>query len=227
MRIRMKYIHAIALSLFMSVVSCASDGMHSNRRDHSFADIKKYEKMLENPERDTWQKPDEVIARMALKNGDVVADIGAGTGYFTRRFAKAIAPDGRVTGFDSEPNMVEYMKNDAKRLGYSNYHAARVEPKQPEITGGAFSVIFMCNTYHHVVDRVPFIKAIARGLKRGGRIIVIDQKMEVKEGPPKRFRIEKKMLISEFAEAGFVPVKDEDFLPGQYYLEFRDKMDSK
>lgn len=220
---KMKYIHAIAISLIVAAVSCASDGTHSTRRDHSFADIKKYEKMLENPERDSWQKPDEVLARMSLKKGDVVADIGAGTGYFTRRFAKAVAPDGRVTGFDSEPNMVVYLKNDAKRLGYSNYHAARVDPKQPEIPGGAFNVLFMCNTYHHVVDRVPFLKAIARGLRPGGRIIVLDQKMEVKEGPPKRFRIEKKMLISEFAAAGFEPVKDEDFLSGQYYLEFRAK----
>ena len=128
-----------------------------------------------------------------------------------------------MTGYDTEKNMVAYMRKDARKLGLKNYHAEVVAAKSPTYPADRFDVIFMCNIYHHVDDRGAFLAALGKALKRSGRIILVDQKMEAPYGPPKNIRIEKKAAIAEFDRAGFVPVKDEDFLPEQYYLEFRRK----
>ncbi len=190
-------------------------------RGHSFADIEKYVKRFEDPERVRWQKPDEVVRAMALKNGDRVADIGAGTGYFARRIAKAVAPAGSVTGYDTEKSMVEYMRGDAKKLGLPNYRAETVDAKKPALPDGAYDVIFMCNTYHHMEGRVDYLKHVKKSLKKNGRFIVIDQKMEAKDGPPKKLRLPKQTIVDEFRKAGFGLDKDHNILPDQIYLEFR------
>jgi ubiquinone/menaquinone biosynthesis C-methylase UbiE len=160
---------------------------------------------------------------MNLKNGDRVADVGAGTGYFARRIAKAVAPGGSVTAYDTEKNMVQYMRADAEKLGYANYHAEVVSAKNPVYPENRYDLVFMCNTYHHVDDRARLLGALKKALKKNGRFILLEQKMEAKYGPPKHLRIEKNRAIAEFAEAGFAPVRDEDFLPDQYFLEFRVK----
>lgn len=213
---------AIVAAIFLVQSQVRGEDGHS-KRSHSFSDMDKYVKMLENPKRATWQKPDEVVRMMNLTNGDHVADVGAGTGYFTRRIAKAVAPGGSVTGYDTEKNMVEYMRKDAKKLGYGNYRAEVVAAKNPVYPADRFDVILMCNIYHHVDDRSALLGALAKSLKKTGRIVLIEQKMEAQFGPPKSMRIEKRNAIAEFGRAGFVPVKDENFLPDQYYLEFRVK----
>jgi len=211
---------AAVMAATSSIISCGSGDRMPTERSHSFHDISRYAAMFENPEREKWQRPDLVVSAMKLKSGDLVADMGAGTGYFARRIAKAVAPGGAVTGYDIEPKMVEYMREDSKRLGYASYRA-ELSSGIPSLPRGRFDVIFMCNTYHHVDDRVPFIRALAMGLKKTGRIIVIDQRVEAPNGPPKHLRLAKKDIIAEFTFAGFVPARDENFLPDQYYLEFR------
>lgn len=215
------FLPAVVVSIL--AFSCTHGGTDHSERSHSFSDMSRYEKMLENPERAEWQKPDDVIRMMALKKGDQVADVGAGTGYFTRRIAKAVAPGGSVTGYDTERGMVEYMRRDAAKRGYANYRAELVSVKNPLYPAGKYDVVFLCNTYHHVDDRLALVRALGKALKKSGRIVLLDQKMEAVYGPPKNLRIAKPQAVAEFNRAGFVLVKDEDFIPGQYYLEFRAK----
>ncbi len=214
---------AFRMPLIMLVIvtfSCGADTKMMTHRHHSFENMDFYVRNFENPGRLEWQKPDEVVRAMKLGNGDIVADIGAGTGYFTRRIARAVAPKGMVTGYDTEEKMVAYMREDARKLGYANYRAEHVPPINPPLPKNHFDVIFMCNTYHHIEDRVSYLISIKPALKKSGRFVLIDHRLEAKDGPPKRFRIPKDIIVTEFGKAGFVSAKDLDFLPDQHYLEF-------
>ncbi len=215
---------AVPVLIIVSTILAFAGGNPSGR-SHSFSDVESYAKRMDGPRRASWQKPDEVLKILALKKGDHVADVGAGTGYFARRFARAVGPEGSVTGYDTEKNMVEYMRKDAKKLGLDNYHAETVSGKNPVYPENRFDVIFMCNTYHHIedADRVALLRALGKALKGKGRIVILDHKMTAPYGPPKHLRIKKERAIGEFTKAGFVLLKDEDFLPEQYYLEFRKK----
>lgn len=209
--------------LFAAAPGCGKEERHVTERSHSFSDIAHYAERMDTPGRDKWQKPDKVIAMMRLKKGDHVADVGAGTGYFARRIAIAVAPGGSVTGYDTEKNMVAYMRDDAGKRGIANYHAELVTVKDQVYPAGRFDVIFMCNVYHHVDEGLPFLQGLGKALKKSGRIIMLDHKMDAPYGPPKKLRIAKRQAIADFKSAGFVLVKDEDILPEQYYLEFRAK----
>src|SRR5581483_10398955 len=100
---------------------------------HRFHDVDQAVKMFEGAERDAWQKPDEVVNNLQLRSGDVVVDIGAGTGYFTRRFATAVGPQGKAIGLDIEPTMVTYINNDAHKRELANLSARQVPPNDPQL----------------------------------------------------------------------------------------------
>lgn len=194
--------------------------MHTTR--HGFEDIDRWVSIFESPERSEWQKPDEVVKRMNLKTGDVVADIGAGTGYFTRRFAVAVGPSGKALGLDIEPSMVAYMKKDAQKLGLNNYEARVVAPDDPGLREESVDVIFICNTYHHIENRVAYLKNLIPALKPGGRIIIVDfYKKDFPVGPPPEMKLSEEEVKEEFLRAGYQLSGQLDFLPYQYYLEFK------
>ncbi len=119
--------------------------------------------------RDSWQKPDEVVERMDLKPGDVIADIGAGDGYFTRHFARAVHPGGKALGMEVVSRHVESMRRDAERLGLDTYQAMLVESDDPGFEPGSVDVVFLCNAYHHLSQRVDYFKKVSGGLKGNER----------------------------------------------------------
>ncbi len=198
--------------------------MHSDHQKHSFKDVKKYVKMFESPSRLKWQKPDEVIKEMNLKNGDVVADIGAGTGYFSRRIAKAVGPNGKVHAYDIEPNMVNHMKEDANKLGLKNYLPEVISADKPKFPENQFNVIFIANTYHHIPDRINYFKNLIKSLKKGGRLIIVDfKKMVTKFGPPKKHKIAKSQVTKELWKAGYEAKRSPNVMPYHYFIEFQSK----
>ena len=187
---------------------------------HSFKDIEKHVARFEAPDRSEWQKPDKVLSALNIRKGDHVADIGAGSGFFTRRFAIAVGPGGSATGFDVEPGMVRYMKNDARKRDLKNYHAYLISASSPAIGKDRFDMIFMCNTYHHITGRPAYLQKIDPSLKQGGRIVIIDYRKNSKFGPPAHYKLEEKTVIREFNSAGYTLSRSHDFLPNQYMLEF-------
>jgi arsenite methyltransferase len=192
---------------------------HAGSRFHSFEDTERYVKRFEDPERQLWQKPDEVVRAMNIRSGHIIADIGAGSGYFTRRFAQVVSPGGIAIGYDIEPGMVDYMRGDAQRLRMHNYRAELIDPQKPALEENYFDLIFLCNAYHHISDRVDYLKIVKRSLKRQGRIIIVDYYKNVPYGPP-NYKIPKTDVKDEFRQAGYRNTKDLGFLPRQYYLEF-------
>jgi arsenite methyltransferase len=208
--------------ILVSSLSAPCHGQKTHKvPSHRFDDIAVWVKVFEDPERDAWQKPDEVIRTMKLKSGDVIADIGAGTGYFTRHFAVAVGPEGKALGLDIEQSMIGYMNKDAKRLKLNNYVARRVKSDDPELAPASVDVVFLCDTYHHIEDRVNYFKRVAAGLKPGGRLVIVDfYKKELPYGPPPAHKLAKDVVIDELRRAGYSLKEDLRFLPYQYYLEF-------
>jgi ubiquinone/menaquinone biosynthesis C-methylase UbiE len=206
------------LALAMSSASVAQE--HAEGAPHEFHDAQYWAKIFESPARAKWQKPDEVVKGLDLKPGETVVDIGAGTGYFTRRFAKAVGPSGEAIGLDIEPEMIDYMKADAKKVGLGNYDARVVKADDPQLAPRSADVVFFCDVLHHVDNRVAYLKKIGPALKPDGRVAVVDFKDTAPFGPPASMRITREHMIDEFRQAGYHLAREHDFLPYQYFLEF-------
>lgn len=191
------------------------------------AEAERLAAILESPDRARWQMPDRVIAELHLKNGEVVADIGAGTGYFARRIAEKVAPKGLSVGFDIDPNLVAFMERDAAKRGLSaNYKARLISSRSapPELEEGYYDLIFLCNTYQHLENRIEYFKNLSKSLKRNGRIVVIDfiklDKIDEESGEIPENLVDKETVKREFKQAGYQLKRDLKFLPSQYFLEF-------
>ena len=179
---------------------------------------------FERPERDTWQKPNEIVEALELKNGAVVADIGAGTGYFTRRFAKAVAPNGKVYAVDIAADILGYLKEQADKQNIHNIETIVSREDDPMLPGKSVDLAFFCDTTHHIANRVNFYRKLSRGLKEHGRMAIVDYPPDSPQHPhnPEQL-VPRSQLTSEAEEAGFKLVKDFSFLPRQYFLVFEKK----
>jgi arsenite methyltransferase len=177
---------------------------------------------FEERARDEWQKPDQVVSAMGLKPGDAVADIGAGNGYFTMRFAKAVDPGGIAFGLEISDSKVRYMQEEAERLGLDNVEARKVETDDPGMEPGSLDVIFLCNAYHHLDNRVEYFHKAAKYLKKDGRVVIVDfYKRDMPVGPRSAsHKLSREVVLEEFQEAGYRLQKERGLLPYQYFLEF-------
>lgn len=200
------------------------EGAHGAHRGgplvHGFEDTEKYVAMFESPERAAWQKPDEVVAALAPKEGEVVADIGAGSGYFTRRFAAKVGPKGTVYAIDIEPGMLAAVRKDAKERKLDNIIPILADLDDPNIPPGGVDTVFICDTVHHIADRPAYYRRIAAALRQGGRIVIVDfHERDAPVGPPTEHKLSAEQVTAELAEAGFQVVRTHDLLPHQYVLE--------
>ena len=179
---------------------------------------------MERAERDEWQKPDEVVKALAMKNGEVVADIGAGTCYFARRLAKAVAPDGKVYAVDIAADVLGYLKERADKENVHNIVTIVSKEDDPMLPAGAVDLAFFCDVTHHLANRVNFYRKLAPGLKKHGQMAIIDYPPDSPHKPhPAEQHVPRSQVISEAEEAGFKYVKDFQFLPYHYFLIFEKK----
>jgi len=186
---------------------------------HSFGGAEHWARVFDDPARDEWQKPHQVIQALKLARDSVVADIGSGTGYFSIRLAHFV-PKGRVFGVDIEPDMVKYLAERAKRDGLTNVTAVAGRPDDPRLPAKA-DVVIMVDVFHHIADRDPYFRKLRDSLKPGGRVAIIDYKKDSPMGPPASERITADGVKAELRAAGYALVKEHDFLPHQYFLIFR------
>ena len=128
---------------------------------------------MNDPSRDAWQQPKEVVDRLSLKPGDKVADIGAGGGYFTWYLADAVGPEGTVYAVEIERTGLDMIRRDMPARGVKNVvpiHAQPMDPLLPE----PVDLVFSCDTYHHMNDRSGYFRSLARYLKPDGRVAILD-----------------------------------------------------
>jgi SAM-dependent methyltransferase len=187
--------------------------------EHRFDDPERWAKSFDDPARDAWQMPARVIEALGLQAGQSVADIGAGTGYFTVRLARAAAAP-RVYAVDIEPAMVEYVRRRAASEGLENVVAVQADRDGPKLPV-AVDVVLIVDTYHHIPDRVAYFTALKGSLKPGGRLAIVDFRKGAPEGPPEEFRFTPEQISGELARAGYRLQAEHDFLPRQIFLVYQ------
>jgi len=178
--------------------------------------------VFDDPARDAWQKPDEVLQQLSLRPTDVVADLGAGTGYFSMRIAPQV-PQGKVLAVDIEEKLVAYMKERAAKHGVGNLEAVLATPDDPKLPSGV-SVVLVVDTYHHIGDRSAYFARVRKSLAPGGRVVIVDfKKGQFPVGPPDAHKLAPDRVQSEMKGAGYQICRSWDGLPYQYLLVFAEK----
>jgi ubiquinone/menaquinone biosynthesis C-methylase UbiE len=186
---------------------------------HRFDDPERYAKSFDDPARDAWQMPSRVIEALALSPGASAADIGAGTGYFSVRLAKAI-PAGTVYAVDVEPSMLDHIRKRALGDGLRNVVTLQASGTSPNLPKPV-DVVIVVDTYHHLPNRPTYFRELQKSLAPGGRVAIIDFRKDSPEGPPPEFRFEADQIIAEMKQAGYRLDARHDFLPRQHFLVFR------
>ena len=184
-------------------------------------DSKAYIAVLENPSRDAEQKPDEVIAALDLKKGETIADIGAGSGYFSFRFARKVGDSGRVYAVDINPDMILYMNRRIRDLKIKNVVTVLSVPDDPLLANASIDRFFICDTWHHVENKTQYLSQMKKMLKPGGQVIIVDYfKKELPTGPPPSMKIARGDVVRQMKSGGFTLSREFTFLPYQYFLIF-------
>ncbi len=191
---------------------------------HRFDDVDRWAGIFDDPARDEWQKPAELVAALGVQPGAVVADIGAGTGYFNPHLATAVGPDGEVIAVDIEPNLVLHMTARAKKDGTPQVEARLGLPGDPMLAKGEVDLILVVDTYHHISDRVDYFTRLRGTLRTpGARLVIVDfiKDADIPVGPPPAARISADQVTEELGAAGWEPVPGHDeLLPYQYARVF-------
>jgi len=184
-------------------------------------DPKAYMKALEDPKRDEYQKPHEVIHALGLKPGEIVADLGAGTGYFTFHLARHVGDKGKVYAVDVSPDMIRQINRRSRDSKATNVVSILAEPDDPLLPDQSVNRIFICDVWHHVENQTKYLALMKKLLKPGGEIVMIDfHKKELPFGPPLQMKIAREDLIKQMETNGFRVAKEHAFLPHQYFLVF-------
>jgi ubiquinone/menaquinone biosynthesis C-methylase UbiE len=211
-----------ALALFpanLTAQDAVSRGASQMHRLHN--DPKAYIGALEDPQRDTYQKPHEVLTALSLKPGEVIADIGAGSGYFTFPIAHHLGPEGKVYAVDVSPDMILHLNRRIRDLKTTNVVSVLADPDDPLLPEQSVDRFFICDVWHHVENPSKYLGMIKKELKPGGQVIMIDfHKKELAFGPPMEMKIAREDLIKQMESNGFRLAKEHSFLPYQYFLVF-------
>lgn len=191
---------------------------HGGPLVHRFERADDWAKRFDDPARDAWQRPADVIRLMTIQAGMVVADVGAGTGYFEPWLSRAVGDAGVVHALDVEPDMVRYLRERATREKLANVKPAVVPGDDPRLPPESVDRILVVDTWHHIPAREAYGKKLRDALKPGGKVFVVDFKLDAKEGPPREHRLAPEVVERELALAGLRIEPRDVSLPEQYVV---------
>lgn len=219
----MKAIISLLAMLALPLSALAQDAVQRDRQQmHQLhRDSRAYIGMLDDPKRDAYQKPHEVLTALAIEPGEVIADIGAGSGYFTFRLAHRVSDKGRVYAVDISPDMIRHLNRRIRELKAMNVTAILADADDPLLADASIDRFFFSDSLHHIENQSKYLSLIKKMLKPGGEIIMIDfHKKELPVGPPMQMKIAREDLIRQMESNGFRLTKEHTFLPYQYFLVF-------
>jgi cyclopropane fatty-acyl-phospholipid synthase-like methyltransferase len=185
---------------------------------HTFADADAWTEVFDDPARDDWQRPDDVLRAMQLEPAMTVADVGAGTGYFAVRLSRVL-PQGEVIATDIEPDMVRFLSERARREGLTNLRAIQGTHEASGLTARSVDRILVVNVWHHLGDRNAYARDLAAALRPGGRVFVVDFQLAAHRGPPAAMRVSPEEVIAVLESAGLSARVSPIALPDQYIVE--------
>lgn len=179
-------------------------------------------KMFNRGASDPKNKPDQILEALELRQGQKVADIGAGGGYFCLRFAETVGRKGKVYAVDTNPNFLKFIENSAKERGLGNVKTILVAGGDLALPEGSLDLVFMRNVCHHLTNRVEYFKKLRRFLKPEGRVAIV----EYKRVKPFSFRgafghyVPQEIIVEEMEKAGYRVKQEFDFLSEQSFTIF-------
>lgn len=179
---------------------------------------------MEDPSRDAWQKPDEVVRALGLHVGATACDIGAGPGYFSLRLAHAVGKKGHVFAVDVEPRMLDALRQRIAKAKALNVTPVLALDGDPLLPPAACDLVLIVDTFHHFPDGVAYLERLSAALKPGGRIVNIDfHRRDLPVGPPLEHKVAREAFLAQAQKAGLVVVDEPTFLPYQYFFVMRPK----
>ncbi len=182
-------------------------------------DLQDYLQRLEGSDRAAWQKPDEVIAALALRPGDVACELGAGPGYFSLLLARAVGEHGHVFAVEVYPGMLEVLRERIEAAKISNLSPILSLDGDPLLPRASCDLALIVNAFHHFPDGAEYLRRVARALKPGGRIVNIDFfEYELPIGPPPEHKLSREAFLRIARDAGLRLESEQTFLPYQYFL---------
>lgn len=210
----------VVLVVLLALASC---GGHESKAPlvHRFDDPARWSKEFDDPARDAWQKPKEIVDAMAIAPGMTVADVGAGTGYFEPYLSRAVGPSGTVLAVDIEPSMVQWLRDRGAREHWSNVRASVGAVDDPKLPAHGTDRVLVVDTWHHIPDRAAYAGKIAAALAPGGTLTIVEFKLDSPHGPPAHHRIAPDALEAELKSAGFETSRPAVDLPYQYVVSAR------
>jgi SAM-dependent methyltransferase len=177
--------------------------------------------LLEGPDRDLWQMPGQIMDALGIADGSVVADLGAGGGWFTIRLARRVGPNGKVYAEDIQRLMLEATRRRIAREGLRNVEPVLGTESDPRLPAGRIDAVLVVDTYHEINDPVPLLRNLARSLKAQGRVGVVDFRRDGwGPGPPLDERMDPDLIVRDAEAAGLKLARRETFLPYQFFLVF-------
>jgi len=226
---------AFALAFTLATISpAAADGTGDAHRHggdtalfeatsrHDFADVEHWQKVFDDPARDEWQRPELVVENLGLREGMRVADLGAGTGYFSRYLSKAVGPSGTVYAVETEPTLVTHLRDRAEAEGSDNLIPVLTSANTPRLPLSGIDLVLIVDTFHHIDDRLTYFGDTRKRLRPAGRVAIIDwKKKELPVGPGLDHKIARDQVVEEMERAGYELSDESTDLPYQYFLMFK------
>jgi arsenite methyltransferase len=222
MKLLLSFLTLLLTSVSVHAQDAAKRDPHQMHELHN--DPKSYIGALDDPKRDAYQKPHEVLTALNIKPGEVIADIGAGSGYFSLKLAHFVGDKGKVYAVDVSPDMVRHLNRRIRETKASNVVTILADNDDPLLADRSVNRFFICDVWHHVENQTKYLSLMKKMLKPGGEIVMIDfHKKELPLGPPMQMKIAREDVIKQMETNGFRLGKEHTFLPYQYFLVFAAK----
>jgi len=187
-------------------------------------DYQTWVERFERPGREVYDQRDAILAATGVRAGMAVADVGAGTGLYTRLFAKAVGPKGKVYAVDISKKFIDNILRTAREQGLNNVEGIVNTQTDTKLPANSVDLVFLSDTYHHFEHPRPIMASIHRALKPGGTLVVIDFRREPGKSSQwvlEHTRLGKDEARREIEAAGFELIEDRDLLKENYFLTFK------
>ena len=217
-------IFGLIAALGVNAAAFAAGADPAINQPYTDPDYQTWVERFERPGREVYDKREEILAATGVRPGMAVADIGAGTGLYTRLFANAVGPKGKVYAVDISKNFIDNILRTAREQGLTNVEGIVNTQTDTRLPVASVDLVFLSDTYHHFEQPGPILGSIRRALKPGGTLVVIDFRREPGQSSPwvlEHARVGKDEAAREIAAAGFERVEARDFLKENYLLKFK------
>jgi ubiquinone/menaquinone biosynthesis C-methylase UbiE len=176
---------------------------------------------LDRPEREEEEHPEAVIDAMGLRGGEVVADLGAGSGYFAFRLAAKVGKTGKVLAVDIQDEMIETLRRRAAALGVTNVEEVKDSESDPKLPASGVDMVLMVDVYHELAYPFEVMAKVREALKPGGRVVFVEYRKEDPHIPIKEVhKMSVQQLTKEMKVVGLAQVRAVESLPSQHIVIF-------